>query len=298
MSLIKRIDLMAEGGGDRGRELSGALYNQFNQLHSMDFFDNKEIELMLLKQRENEVGLIGIKQDRPSPYIFSPSGASKCERELFYKFMGESKREEKYPYQRRWTRNASAVHEAVQRDLLYSEKLLKEPSFVVKRMDNGLPAWESNLKTYKEFIHNGVSFLILGMMDGILTYKDGSDIGFEFKTKSNSIGQVGNYKMKDIADPHKEQCIAYSLLFGLNEFLLMYESVAKDGWTKNAEAKVDVRTFYYKVTDEDKTMLLNKFASVVQAAKDQELPIGRTEKCLFCPYKHICPDGTIKEENK
>lgn len=289
---------MAEGGGDRGRELSGALYNQFNQLHSMDFFDNKDIELMLLRQRETEVGLIGVRQNRPSPYIFSPSGASKCERELFYKFMGEDKREEKYPYQRRWTRNASAVHEVVQRDLLYSEKLLKEPSFKVKRMENGLPAWESNLKTYKEFTHNGVSFLILGMMDGILTYKDGSDIGFEFKTKSNSIGQVGSYKMKDAADPHKQQCIAYSLLFGLDEFILFYESLAKDGWTKNAEAKIDIRSFYYKVSDEDREMLLDKFASVVQAAQKQELPMARIDKCLFCPYKHVCPDsGLTKEEN-
>lgn len=288
---------MSEGGGDRGRDLSGSLFNQFNQLHSIDFFDNKEIESMLLKQKEIEVGLIGVRGDRPSPYVFSPSGASKCERELYYKILGAAKIEEKYPYQRRWTRNATAVHEAVQRDLLYSEKLLKDPSFTVKRMENGLPAWESNLKTYKGFTHNGVSFLILGMMDGILTYKDGSEIGFEFKTKSNSIGQVGNYKMKDAADPHKEQCIAYSLLFGMDEFILMYESVAKDGWMKNAEAKMDIRTFYYKVTDEDKTTLLDKFASVVQAAQAKELPVARTDKCLFCPYKHICPTRSTKEEN-
>lgn len=288
MALFKRVDL--EVDNSRGSELSGALYKQFNDLHSKDFYENKGIETLLLKQKAFEVDTIGIKQQRPDMCIFSPSGASKCEKELYFKLLGIEQHEERFPYQKRWTRNATAIHEVVQRDLLYSEVVLKNPSFKVMRMENGLPAWEKNLKNYKIFTHNGVTFAILGMMDGILNYKDGSQIGYEFKTKSTTIGTVGHYKMKDAAESHKQQCVAYSLLFGMDEFLLMYESLAKDGWSKGSEAKIDFRVFYYKVTKEDQQLLLDKFAKIVTDFAANKEPIGDLDKCIFCPYKYICKD--------
>ncbi|OAA90887.1 hypothetical protein [Clostridium ljungdahlii] len=250
----------------RGSELEKALFNQFNIFHSRDCFPIKEVEKIILKERQHDVYLMDNKPKRPPEnlLIFSPSGASKCNRELIFNANKEKKIEERYPYQRRWTRNSTAVHEVTQSDLLYMTHLMKKPDFKVKFLENGLPAWEKNLKTYKVFKHNGVEFSILGMMDGILTYKDGTDIGFEFKTKTNSVAQVGNYKMKEPALYHKQQCVCYSLLFGMDEFVLMYEAVAKDGWNKNGEARTDIRTFYYKVDEKDRTLLLDKYAQVVK----------------------------------
>lgn len=291
MGLAKKVNLKVEAEiSERSRALADGLAKQFNKWHDKENWGSKEVEEVLLKQKQYEVELMGNRQPRPDvSCIFSPSGASKCDRELFFKALRMKQIEEdKFPYHRRWTRNATAVHEATQRDLLYMSMLMKNPDFTVKVLENGLPAWEENIKTYKIFEHNGARFAILGMMDGILTYSDGTDVGFEFKTKSNTLGQVGNYKMKAPAPYHLEQCNAYSLLFGLEEFVLMYESLPKDGWTKGAEAKVDIRTFYYKATEESKTLLLDKFAEITKAVEAEKTPVMQPDKCMFCNYKHLC----------
>lgn len=288
MGLVTKVDLTLEDIENRGTELSTALYRQFNRFHSSDHRPDKEIENIIFQERLLDFNLIGVKSPRPDMPVFSPSGASKCSRELYYKLKGVSYHDDKFPYQRRWTRNSTAVHEAVQRDLLYMGKVLPNPDFTVVMMDNGLPAWEQNLKNFVEIQHNGQEFAVLGMMDGILQYKDGSQIGFEFKTKSNTIAQVGTYKMKAPAPYHLEQVTAYSILFGMSEFILMYEAVAKDQWHKGAEGKVDIRTFYHEVTAIDRDALLDKFAKVVVAVNTNEIPPMEEDKCLFCPYKHKC----------
>ena len=279
----------------RGAELAGALIAQFNEFHSKDVRDDKDIEKLLVRQRAEELDSVDAYSQIPKGLtIFSPSSVSKCPRELFYKALKQTKDSQTmYPYQRRWCRNGSAVHEYTQRDLLYMEKM-KSPSFVVERCENGLPNWEANMKTHKIIEHNGVKFAMFGMMDGVLNYTpDGSRIGFEFKTKSTTIATVGDYKMKDAQDSHKEQTVAYSLLFGMNEFVLMYESVAKDNWSANANARSDIRAFYNEVTEIDKLMLLDKLADVEKHVQSGVLPEGDVTKCIFCPYKKTCTDFAI-----
>lgn len=277
---------------ERGQRLAGGLYNQFNELHSVDFYPKAEIENILIKQMQKEVATAkDYIHNKPNDDIcFSPSSVAKCERELIYKARKTPKDEiTRYPYQHRWTRNSSAVHGAVQRDLLYMPHVLKDPIFTVHFMDDGLPAWESNIKKFRPMKHNGESFLMYGMMDGILEYKaDDSMVGFEFKTKSTTIGTVGSFKLKAPAQEHISQCVAYSLLFDLDEFILMYESVAKDGWMKGADAKIDFRTFYHKVTEQDKMDLLNKLAEVTRMYNAGVLPPKEEDKCIFCPYKSTC----------
>ncbi|MGV2685489.1 hypothetical protein GNF82_13990 [Clostridium perfringens] len=280
----------------RGNEITGALYNQFNEFHSQDTRTNKDIERLLLKQKQLEL-------DVPDAHtliqkgltIFSPSSVSECPRELFYKAVKATRDKTiMHPYQRRWVRNGLAVHEFTQRDLLYMEKTLENPLFTVARTEDGLPKWESNIKTHKVIEHNGEKFAMFGMMDGELVYTSyGSNIGFEFKTKSTTIAQVGTFKMKDAQDGHKLQTVAYAILFDLEEFILMYESVAKDNWSANANAKPDIRTFYNKVTEEDKTMLLDKLADVQKHIREGRLPEGDLSKRLFCPYKTSCSDWVL-----
>ena len=192
------------------------------------------------------------------------------------------------PFQQRWVRNSSAIHEAVQRDLLYMTKKMEDPPFKVLFNEDGLPMWEKNNAQYKEFEHNGVKFAIAGMMDGQLVYRDGSIIGFEFKTKSNSVAQVGHYKMKDAADYHRLQCVAYSLLFGLDEFIIMYEAVAKDQWFKGEDARIDIRTFYVNVTKQERNDIWINLQRVTKTIQNDELRPCRLDKCGFCEYKSIC----------
>ena len=291
MSLVKKVSLVPDTFSPediRGNEIASDIISQVTEYHSKQSRPVKEIEKILLEQHQLEYDLIGVVTPRPATYIFSPSGASKCSRELYFKALKIKTVDTNQPYQRRWTRNSTAVHEVVQKDLLYMGKTMKNPNFTVKLKENGLPAWEENLKTFVEVKHDGEEFAVLGMMDGILNYKDGSEIGFEFKTKSNSIAQVGNYCMKAPAPYHKDQCVAYSILFGMNEFILMYEAVSKDQWHKGVDAKIDIRAFYFKATEEAKNELLSKFASVVKAVKANEMPPMQVDKCIFCSYKHLC----------
>lgn len=285
--LKKRV---VEQDSERGQRLAGALYNQMNDLHSVDFYSSYEIESLLLKQKEHDLDKMKNFERLPEGLIsFSPSSASACGRGLVFKANKEEKDEViRYPYQRRWTRNSSAVHEAVQRDLLYCEKVLKNPIFMVERLESGLPAWEQNIKTAKVIEHNGVKFVLNGMCDGILNYTpDGSRVLFEFKTKSTTIGTVGTYKLKGVQEEHRIQAVAYSILFGVDEVVFMYESVAKDGWTKGAEAKVDFRTFYVKITEEDRKNLLDRLSEIAKQYYNNEIP-AKEDKCFFCVYKNAC----------
>lgn len=284
--------VIQEREGVRGREIVEAVIEHFNDIHRNDLPLDFDIERTILQDE-----LQALKPDTSLNFekglvTFTPSSASKCERELYYKAAHICRDElTLYPYQRRWTRNGTAVHGAVQKDLLYGEKYLVNPRFTVLRTKNGRPAWEKNLRHVKKFEIEGVRFQLFGMMDGVLLYtSDGSKIGFEFKTKSTTIASIGSFKMKDAQEGHKDQCITYSLLFGLDEFLIVYESLAKDNWTKGEEARPDIRAFYLEVTDEDRERLLYKFKDVAERFYAKKLPIPDSSKCIFCPYKNKCSE--------
>ncbi|GEK57143.1 PD-(D/E)XK nuclease family protein [Marinococcus halophilus] len=275
---------------DRADELTKAMANHFERFHSLDEIFDKDIETQVLEEELDDLKNPKKPNFQRLP-TFSPSSASKCERELYYKLRKEEKDEQPMlPYQRRWVRNGTAIHAAVQKDLLYAEQHLKNPKFTVHRMENGTPAWESNIKDVKPFEYKGVDFQVFGMMDGILEYTpDGSKVGFEFKTKSTTIGAIGDFKMKDIQQSHKEQAVAYSLLFDVDEFVFVYESLAKDSWLKQEDAKNDMRFFYYKPTQKEKNDFLAKCAFVAKSKHKEVIPDGRfPDKCLFCPFKSVC----------
>lgn len=290
-----RAEALGTDADSLGQKMAQQMLDHFNQFNGLQHRRNdKDIESLLLKQMEHDVKMISVKPDYPTDIVkYNPSGASKCNLELYYKAKGYKEvHDDKYPYHDRWTRNATAVHEAVQRDLLYAEKYLKNPKFTVVRTETGLPAWEQNILRWKVIEHKGQRFVINGMMDGILNYTpEGMVVGFEFKTKSNTIGQVGNYKMKDATDSHKLQCVAYSLLFGIEDYIIMYESLAKDGWMKGAEAKPDMRAFHVHVTEEMRQELLDKFAYVSQCVEAGIQPEQELDKCFFCPFKYLCHGG-------
>lgn len=272
----------------RAEELTTEMLKHFDRFHSLSEIYDREIEESILEDE-----LENIRNPKYLPFerglvTFSPSSVSKTNRELYYKAKKYPKDEQIFlPYQRRWVRNGSAIHAAVQKDLLYAEQHLKDPAFKVVRMPNGRPSWEHNLKDVKQFEHKGKRFQVFGMMDGILEYTDGSKIGFEFKTKSTTIGAVGNFKMKDAQESHKMQAIAYSLLFGVDEFVFVYESLAKDGWLKGKDAKPDMRAFYFKPTKQQKQDLLDKFATVVEHVENDDIPeaVQDGSVYVFSEYK-------------
>lgn len=308
MSLVKRVTVDYGYTGN----ISNDFYNMMNDFHSRNYYDNYEIESLLLKQQELDTAAIKNRlPKRKDIVVFNPSSAGKCPRELYYKGIAE---EEGglvlYPYNRRWALNGTVVHSRIQRDLLYAERFLDSNPFSVARAkdilgDNvaegrsKLPAWENNVLTTKEFEHNGEKFAIRGMCDGYLWHED-KLVNLEIKTKSTTIAAVGTFKMKEPMLHHVKQCICYSLLFMGNPYenrtdvsILYYESLAKDGWTKGAEARSDIRTFQVNVDKEMRVELLDKFSNVTRSIHEKQIPASEPESCLFCNYKNSCSEVEI-----
>lgn len=290
--------------------IATAFYCMMNNFHSLDVFDDYEIEKLLLKQQELDTEDIKNREPRRTDIVtFNPSSAGKCPRELYFKSDGTKEDGlSLYPYNKRWASNGTAVHSRIQRDLLYAQKYLKDNPFKVAyaydvlgkycKYDRCmLPAWENNIFTTREFNHNGQHFAIRGMADGFLWFED-KLVNLEIKTKSTTVAAVGTYKMKEPMEHHVMQCICYSLLFHEDPYedrvdtsVLFYESLAKDNWSKGAEARPDIRAFQVNVTKEMRVELLDKFALVVDCINKGVPPFADTSKCLFCPYKETCGEG-------
>lgn len=272
----------------RGKELVKAFSNHIEAINSEDYFDVLEVEEILLKQQAKLVEVMKTKKTYPRDVPrFSPSSAGKSNVELFLKGIKAPKDEQTtYPFQNRWTRNSTACHNGIQRQLLEAEFILDNPDFKVKRLPDGLPAWEKNIEGWKLIEHNGQKFVVFGMCDGVLEYKDGSEVGFEYKTKSNSVAQIK--QIKEPQPSHKAQCVAYSILFGVDEWLLTYESVAKDKWTTNENARPDFKIFHVKVTEKDRNRLLDKWSKVAEHIENGELPENDLTgmNLIFFPYKN------------
>lgn len=278
----------------RGEELCTSLHNHLNEISSKDYFDIIEVEELVLKEQAHAIHVMKTPKAYPKNLPrFSPSSSDKCERELFLKSIKADKDESTgHAFQRRWTRNSTAVHGAVQKTLLEAEIMLDHPDFRVVRVEEGLakglPAWEKNIEGWKVIKHNGVTFVLFGMCDGLLKYKDGTKVGFEYKTKSNSVAQIK--QIKEPQESHRLQVVAYSILFDVNEWLITYESVAKDKWSTGENARLDFKVFYVNVSDLDRKRLLDKWAEVAENIEDGEISRPNYSKCLFCPYKTKCAE--------
>jgi CRISPR/Cas system-associated exonuclease Cas4 (RecB family) len=276
-------------------EVSQEFSQMVDDFHGMDIRDDYKLDIQILQWKIEEMtdgknNLRGTWDDNLS--TFSPSGVDSCERSLAFKILDADEDETTMePYQRRWVKNGSAVHERMQRDLLYIEKYLPNAPFEVFRTKEGKPAWERNTRTVKQFEHNGEKFQIYGMVDGMLWDKKRKKIiGYDFKTKSTTIATVGDYKLKVPQENNVVQMVAYSLLFDVDEYLIHYESLAKDGWMKGKEARNDTKVFHIKITEEMKKSLLDKLAGIVKELREDQLPAPDYNKCLFCKYKEICSE--------
>ena len=148
----------------------------------------------------------------------------------------------------------------------------------------------------KELEHKGIKFIVNGMLDGVLIHEaTGAHVGFEFKTKSNTVAQVGHYLLKRPYDYHVEQTVAYYLLTGVRDYLLVYEGLAKPRWKDMEEAKPDLRAFHVYITDEMVEKLLDKWAYVAQSVYNREMPED-TELGCFSGYGHLFDGDTFLGE--
>lgn len=115
------------------------------------------------------------------------------------------------------------------------------------------------------------------MCDGIIKYKSKYFI-FEFKTETAD----KFYKRTEVDENHKNQATAYSLNFGIDNVLFVYEN-------RNT---LDKKAFIINITPEMKEELVGKIEYCNEYASKIKVPpkpeIINKKACSYCKYKSRC----------
>lgn len=250
---------------------------------------------------------------------FGASGTDKCDLEVFFRNQKvKPQKSDDLPFRGRQRRQGSAIIEYVQLDLVHMQKRLGDKAkFTVATMESGEYAFEDAAEQRVVFEYDGVRFAITAKPDGFLTYQpDSSRLLFEYKTKASGIRAM-NSKLdyKGAQADHLRQVTAESLVFGVREGILLYESTQKPAWfsdehnagvTKGAKtwrdgAPIpDVRSFYFYITDEMQDALLRDLARkarrVYEGAKP-DVTVEMTDKCGFCAFFGGHCQASLSAEN-
>jgi hypothetical protein len=240
--------------------------------------------------------------------FFTPSSANSCKRELFHRIRGDKRDEiDTPPHQGRWRRLGSLFGEMIQTDLIYIEKHYQRltgqaPAFVPDRIEvNGrrFPFWEGFAKKIHHVNHNGHDLYLMGQPDGVLIHKSGIRVGLEIKSKQTTPAVTSFYSMRAAKEDHVRQCIAYSIMYGVDDFLIVYGNLAKKGWDmtpEEYEKNPDLRAFHIHVTEAERLELLDTFASVMQAVKTDTPPAVDPFKWTFNNFKTATALSMTEEE--
>jgi hypothetical protein len=248
------------------------------------------------------------KLDWSVPY-FSPSSANKCGRELYVKALRAKKDDEDVkPWRRRWTATGTALGDWFQRELLLAEKhypkFTRKPArFRMERTADGSPAFEDFVFTQRFVEHDGVKFSLLGTTDGILEYitEDGEvkRIGLEIKSKQTTAAQTSLYSMREPKEDHVKQVTAYSMMYDLDAFLVVYVNASKKAWNMTQddfEKTPDFRVFGVDITRDMQTELLDKFAGITKAVAAKTPPALDIGKFGFNNFKTACAKSLTDAE--
>jgi len=289
-----------------GAQIVGDFIATLDEWHSLpEVFDN-DLDAQIHEWYAKVLREPPIFPKRP---YFSPSAANSCLRELYVKQLG-AKRDDQVspPHQGRWRRIGTAIGDMIQRDLLFIEKHFERmtgntPRFVFERTPNGRPMFEEFAKKNHEVRHRGHTFYLYGTPDGILKYTtdDGEilRVGLEIKSKQTSAEQTSFRKMHEPKEDHARQVVAYSAMYGVDHYIILYVNAAKDGWVIDDvqyEKNPDIRAFYVHVTEEDRQALYDKFADVLDAVETRTPPKLDLWKWQFNNFKTACALDLSEEE--
>lgn len=242
------------------------------------------------------------------PY-FSPSAADACSRELYYKqkrYPKDSFR--KQPHQGRWTEIGTNVGDMIQRTILAMERNLEDktdvsPRFRFIKNEDGTPMFEQFAAKNHRVTHEGKSFYLYGMPDGIMEYysEDGERlrVGLEIKSKQTTPARTSLYSMKEPEAKHVKQCVLYGEMYDVDMYVILYVNTAHKGWTMDDEdyrKNPDMRAFGIYIDPTEKLDSYDKFVKVLEAVTANEPPALDYDRFLFNNYKQTIAKEMSEEE--
>lgn len=292
--------------GDRvEREFIEQLDAYYSDPRSSFYLDRLEKEFY--KQRLNHVGFKPYPKD--GLVTFGASGTDKCDLEVYYRNQ-KIKPEKRHdlPFRGRQRRQGSAIIEMVQLDLIHMPaRLGNRAKFTVKKTKSDEYAFEDAAQhraVYEVEMEDGYKcrFAITAKPDGILEY-EGKSLLFEYKTKAAGLRAMnGKLDFKGPDEGHMRQVTAESLVFGISEGILLYESTQKPSWFSDEERKsvtkgqktwkegaplADVRAFYFTISADEQHALLHHLAKQARNVYENTKPTvtpEMTNKCAFCDF--------------
>ncbi|SFX47922.1 hypothetical protein SAMN04487866_10926 [Thermoactinomyces sp. DSM 45891] len=239
---------------------------------------------------------------------FTPSSSSSDARELYMKLTKAPRDEQEIaPHQKRWQRAGTAFGDIIQDDLLYINKhyiseFKEQPTYRPEFVDlNGklYPSWERFARKIMWIKHRGHQIPILGQPDGILWHHTGKRVGLEIKTKQTTAARTSHYSMREPSQDHIKQCICYSIMYGVDDYLIVYGNLAKKAWNmtkEDYEKTPDLRVFHIKITDEDRKGLLDFFADILDCIDAGIPPKLDLDKWMFNNFKTACALSLSQDE--
>jgi hypothetical protein len=240
---------------------------------------------------------------------FSPSSANSDARELYHKLSKAPRdKNEDPPHRGRWKRLGTLFGDMIQTDLLYINKHYekihgKKPEFTPETIEikgKRFPAWEKFAQKILWVEHRGHKIPILGQPDGILRHTDTRKlVGLEIKSKQTTAAQTSKYSMRDAKEDHIKQCINYSIMYGVDDFIILYGNLSKKGWFMSDEdydKTPDIRAFHYTVTEKDRQDLLDYYADVLDAIKAGNPPKMNLDKWTFNNFKEATAKSLTDKE--
>lgn len=242
------------------------------------------------------------------PY-FSPSSSDACPRELYYR-VRKAKRDEskRQPHTGRWAEIGTAVGDMIQRTVLamersYEKKTGNPCKFRFERNDDGTPVFEDFAKRNKKVEHEGQTYYLFGTTDGIMTYVSPAGrkmrVGLEIKSKQTTPARTSDFTMREPEKKHVKQCVAYSHMYDVDYFVILYVNTAHKGWSMSEEEYAknpDIRAFGIYIDEVDRRELFDYFTDVLYSVDAGEpLPLD-VNRWTFNSFKDaIIADLTDEE---
>ena len=294
-------------------------YKFLTQLNKYHATGTQEDDKVLTKYFRDYINILAHPFEVPTDHKdipkFRPSGVSGCPREWFYKLTNtpaDIPVDEKVtpPYQTRWQNIGTLIGDMIQKDLLHMEtkgynqfRFDKITHNLGGEVDYLFPYFEQFSTVSKVIEHGGKTFRLQGSTDGIMVYTDeyGEElqVGLEIKSKQTSYSTTSKSQLKSPNESHVKQVTAYSLMFDVDYWIIIYVNGSKKAWTMDEseiDKSPDIRTFGIYVTEEMKHELKARLAEIVTSVENNNpLPLD-LNGWLFNEYKKACAKGLSEEE--
>ena len=124
-------------------------------------------------------------------------------------------------------------------------------------------------------------------------------VGLEVKSKQQTPSKTSLTAMKEAQSDHVKQVVCYSIMYGVNDFVIMYVNAAHKAWDMTEEdfqKTPDIRLFDVKVTDSDREDMLDFFADIARRIEEDDPPLPDLAKWKFNEYKDTISKSLTDEE--